>query len=428
MKKNILHIRINRLLIIVFLTIQMLAAFNVSAQQRFPKPEFETGYVQPSPTTPEPRGFAMEYLDVFILFLVLSLASYFVIKTRSRRSILWLSIFSLIYFGFYRDGCICSVGSLQNITLSLFDPGYTISLAVLIFFMLPLLFALFFGRTFCAAVCPLGVIQDLIVTKPTPVPQWLNKILGFFPYIYLGLAILFAATGTDFIICRYDPFVGIFRLNAPFHMIVLGVSFLLLGLIFARPYCRVLCPYGVLLNWMSKFSKWHMTITPSDCIDCKLCSASCPFDAIDFPNKNIKQDKNQNVRKFIIYAIILPLLVLAGGFSGAKSHLYLSKAHPDVYLAELLIKHPELKNDKENLDIQAFMESGKSFDKLAEDAGIIREKFYLGSTIMGGFLGLVIGLMLLNLLVHRTKIIYEPNKGNCYSCGRCMDYCPVKKN
>jgi ferredoxin len=406
----------------------MLAAFNVSAQQRFPKPEFETGYIQPSPTTPEPRGFAMEYLDVFILFIVLSLASYFVIKTRSRKSILWLTIFSLIYFGFYRDGCICSVGSLQNITLSLFDPGYTISLAVLIFFMLPLLFTLFFGRTFCAAVCPLGAIQDLIVTKPARIPDWLNKVLGFFPYIYLGLAVLFAATGTDFIICRYDPFVGIFRLNAPFHMIVLGVSFLLLGLIFARPYCRVLCPYGVLLNWMSKFSKWHMTITPSDCIDCKLCSASCPFDAIDFPNKNIKQDKNQNVRKFIIYAVILPLLVLAGGFSGAKSHLFLSKAHPDVYLAELLIKHPELKNDKDNIDIQAFMESGKSFDQLAEDAVNIREKFYLGSTILGGFLGLVIGLILLNLLVHRTKLIYEPNKGNCYSCGRCMDYCPVKKN
>lgn len=417
----------NKYLLLLFLTVQIFSANVVNGQQRFPKPEFESGYVQPSPTTPEPRGFAMEYFDVFILFLVLSLASYFVIKTRSRRSILWLTIFSLIYFGFYRDGCICSVGSLQNITLSLFDPSYTISISVLLFFLVPLLFTLFFGRTFCAAVCPLGTIQDLIVTKPRPVPIWLNKVLGFFPYMYLSLAVLFAATGTDFIICRYDPFVGIFRLNAPFHMIVLGVSFLLLGLFFARPYCRVLCPYGVLLNWMSKFSKWHLTITPSDCIDCKLCSASCPFDAIDFPNQKTKPIKNQNIRKFILYTLLLPILVLVGLFVGNKSHLFLSKAHPDVYLAELLIKKPELKEDKENLDIQAFLQSGKSFDTLTEEAGHIRENYKKGSTILGAFLGLVIGLILVNLLIHRTRLIYEPNKGNCFSCGRCIDYCPVDK-
>ena len=46
-------------------------------EQRFPKPEFETGYEQPDPETPEPRSLTMSYMDVGVLFLVLSLASWF---------------------------------------------------------------------------------------------------------------------------------------------------------------------------------------------------------------------------------------------------------------------------------------------------------------------------------------------------------------
>ena len=202
----------------------------LQGQQRFPKPEFESGYVQPDPTTPEPRSVALEYFDVLILLAVLSLASWLAIKKRSRRGLLWLSVFSLIYFGFYRDGCICSIGAIQNVALSLFDSGYAISITALLFFVLPLLFALFFGRVFCASACPLGAIQDLLVIHPVSVPSWIRKTLGFIPIIYLALSVLLAATGSDFIICRYDPFVGIFRMDGPALMIFLGITFLFLGM------------------------------------------------------------------------------------------------------------------------------------------------------------------------------------------------------
>ena len=134
-----------------------------NAQQRFPKPEFETGYEQPDPATPEPRVQALEYFDVVLLLAVLSLATWLALHKRSRRGILWLSVFTLAYFGFYRNGCICPIGSIQNVTLTLFDPAYKISITVLLFFLLPLVFALFFGRTFCAGACPLGAIQDLLI-------------------------------------------------------------------------------------------------------------------------------------------------------------------------------------------------------------------------------------------------------------------------
>ena len=406
-----------------------LLSFNLSAQQqRFPKPEFDTGYEQPSPVTPEPRALAMEYFDVLVLILVLAAATYFAIKSRSRQGILWLSIFTLVYFGFYRNGCICSIGAIQNVTLTFFDPAYAISLTALLFFVIPLVVTLFFGRTFCAGACPLGAIQDLVVVKPISLPKWLNKTLGLIPYLYLSLAVLFAATGTDFIICRYDPFIGIFRMDAKFLMIVLGVAFLLMGMFVARPYCRFLCPYGVLLSWMSRFSRRHLTITPSKCIQCKLCANSCPFDAIDFPTNEKEVVKSGlGPKRFITYALVIPLWIALGVFVGAKSHTFLSKANQDVYLAELLIEHPELKNDPDNIDVQTFLASGKSMEQLVSEATVIREKFYIGSMIAGGFMGLVIGMTLLNTVVFRKRQDYEPDKGNCFSCARCIDYCPVEK-
>jgi NosR/NirI family transcriptional regulator, nitrous oxide reductase regulator len=414
----------------IFYILLLFMVLSVNAQQRFPKPEFDTGYEQPSPTTPEPRAAAMEYIDLFVLFAVLSLATWFVIKKRSRRGVLWLSIFTLIYFGFYRAGCICSIGSIQNVTLTLFNPAYKISITVLLFFLLPLVFTLFYGRTFCAAACPLGAIQDLLIIKPISVSSWVRKTLSFIPHVYLGLAVLFAATGTDFIICRYDPFVGIFRMDASFTMIVLGVAFLLLGMFFARPYCRVFCPYGVLLGWMSKFSRKHMTISPAECISCKLCEKSCPFDAIDIPTDEKLRTEHRvrtNLKKFTLYGLLLPVWILLGGFAVSKAHVFLSKAHPDVFLSELMISRPELIQDEDNLDIQAFLESGKTMDQLVEEASVIRTKFKKGGWFLGGYLGLVIGIMVMNQFLLRKHEDYEPHKGDCFSCGRCMDYCPVDK-
>jgi ferredoxin len=397
-------------------------------QQRFPKPEFSTGYEQPSTVVPEPRALALEYFDVLILLVVLSLASWLVLKKRSRQGVLWVSLFTLAYFGFYREGCICSIGSIQNVALSFSETNYAISATVLLFFILPLGFTLFFGRTFCAGACPLGAIQDVVIMKPISLPKWLNKTLGLIPYLYLSLAVLFAATGTDFIICRYDPFVGIFRMDAKFHMVVLGIAFLLMGMFVARPYCRFLCPYSVLLSWMSRFSKWHMTITPSKCIQCKLCASSCPFDAIDFPTNEKEVIKSGlGPKRFLTYAIVIPLWVALGVFVGAKSHTFLSKANPDVYLAELLISNPEIKNDKDNIDVQTFLSSGKTLETLVMEAEVIRKKFYIGSMIAGGFMGLVIGMTLLNTVVFRKRQDYEPHRGNCLSCARCMNYCPVEK-
>jgi NosR/NirI family transcriptional regulator, nitrous oxide reductase regulator len=116
------------------------------------------------------------------------------------------------------------------------------------------------------------------------VPRWLEQALGVIPYLYLGLGVWFAATGGAFVICRYDPFVR--------HLPIFGQSddapgrarcSWLRGLFIGRPYCRFLCPFGVLLKLAAKVSRWHVRITPDICTQCQLCEHSCPFGAIRVP-------------------------------------------------------------------------------------------------------------------------------------------------
>jgi polyferredoxin len=92
--------------------------------------------------------------------------------------------------------------------------------------------------------------------------------------------VLFAATGTSFLICRFDPFVSFFRLSGSLTMFIAGAAFLIVGTVVGRPYCRFLCPYGALLNLFSRFSRRNVTVTPDECVVCGLCKNACPFDAI----------------------------------------------------------------------------------------------------------------------------------------------------
>jgi len=399
----------------------------LAQQQRFPKPEFESGYTQPVTSMPEARADFFAWFDVVILILALSLITWLILKKRSRRGVLAISVFSILYFGFFREGCVCSVGSLQNVTLALFQPEYSIPLSALAFFVIPLVYTLFFGRTFCAGVCPLGAIQDVLLLRPVTMKTWLQKVLGLIPYIYLGLSVLYAATATDFIICRYDPFIGIYRFDATFFMFTIGAIFLLLSAFVARPYCRFFCPYGVLLNWMSRFSKHHLTITPNKCIQCRLCEDSCPLGAINKPVPvKVMEDRPSATKRFIKLSLIIPVLMILGGYTLSNFHENLAKVNTKVRLAnELMLFKPD--SMLPSVEVEAFKSAGTPVEELYSEAAVIVEHFYIGSWVLGGFLGLVFGLTLSGLSVFKYREDYTPDKAECVSCARCLKYCPVEK-
>ena len=134
----------------------LVIALAVSAvEQRFPPPEFtETRHELPQPATPAHAHPFWEYLDVAVLAAALALSTYLAVVRRSRLGLILLTIGALIWFGFWRKGCICSIGAIQNITLAAFDPSYSIPFTAVVFFTLPILVTIFFGRTFCAFGLP----------------------------------------------------------------------------------------------------------------------------------------------------------------------------------------------------------------------------------------------------------------------------------
>jgi NosR/NirI family nitrous oxide reductase transcriptional regulator len=419
-----------RLIIILSVITILLLLHTVHSQvvERFPKPDFKSGYVYPQITPPEPRAQYLEYLDVFVFVLALSLASYFALKLRSRQAIFLLMVFSLIYFGFWREGCVCAIGAIQNVTLALFDASYAIPLTVIAFFALPLIFTLFFGRTFCAAVCPLGAIQDVVVLRPVKLPNWVNASLGLLPYIYLGLAVLFAANGAGFIICQYDPFVGFFRLGATFNMILFGCFMLLLGTVVARPYCRFLCPYGVLLNWMSRLSRRHVTITPAECTKCRLCEESCPFDAINKADETpVPENKTRDMRRLAFLILITPIVITAAGWMVSQSSIFLAPAHNTVSLAKEIQLENSGQRRETTIETRTFRASGKPTETLFQEAIQIQRGFQKGGWLLGGFLGLIFCIKLINLSTRRKQDEYTADNGTCFSCARCFKYCPIEQ-
>ncbi|MCK5330573.1 MAG: 4Fe-4S binding protein [Candidatus Marinimicrobia bacterium] len=408
-------------LILLILTVLTL----VSAQDRFPRPEFESDYNKPETLLALPDSVWYEILDVAVLIIALSIAAFFVLRRRSRNLIFLLSLFSLAYFGFWRKGCICPVGSIQNVTLSFFDATYLIPVGVILFFILPLLFALFFGRVFCAAVCPLGAVQDAVLIKPRPVPPRLAAVLSIIPYVFIGAAILYSATGSGHIICQLDPFVSFFRLSGEPLMLVYGSLFLLIGVFYGRPYCRFLCPYGVLLNWFSKFSRWHLSITPDRCTQCHLCQDACPYDAIDKPAPPLDATDRRQAGRRLGKLIVLTIgLAVAGGISGYFLYEQLSSLHPTIRLTEQVLAEKQGLIRETTLASQTFHESGQTVASLLEETALINNRFRTGSTLLGIFIGLVIGIKSIGVFFRGRREDYEANRGECFSCGRCLPYCP----
>ena len=169
------------------------------------------------------------------------------------------------------------------------------------------LFTLALGRVFCGWICPLGSIFDfyswilkfLKVSHFGPSPKFF-----LFKYYLLIVLMVLAIFGVASPLIGLDPIVlltrtvasvaqPLFRLKTELgpHQIINLSSFILFALIMSyttrvsRIWCRTACPLGAFLAVSSKAALLRRDT--KNCIQCGICSASCPTGAINFQDANI---------------------------------------------------------------------------------------------------------------------------------------------
>jgi polyferredoxin len=249
-----------------------------------------------------PEAALWQAADIMLLIVLLLTATIFG-RTGKNRMFWIFAVIGLGYFGLIRGGCICPVGAVANVTTGLMTPE-RVGRATVIFFLLPLAAAFFAGRIFCVTACPIGACQHLAAgRKPLILPGKINKILLFTAPLLLAAVCYQAIVASCMLICIIDPYKPVFFFGhawfkqsiawmagtscehrallvctVPAWIIFAGVMILSRWL--TRPFCRWLCPYGVLLGFFSAVGFRRRRITQEKCIKCLECRNSCPVQAI----------------------------------------------------------------------------------------------------------------------------------------------------
>ena len=218
----------------------------------------------------------------------------------------WLAPFGLAYHGvcapvFHCYACplatfACPIGVLANFAALHMIPFVAIGTLVL--------FGALLGSLFCGWACPFGWLQDLGAKVPVrkfELPRW----TGHFRFVVLGLFVLaipyLFGEGHPLFICRICPAGGVeaaipnIARQAATGQPVLWPSAVKLAIIGAflgailfirRPWCRVLCPLGVIFSGFNKASGLFLQFEPGKCTSCGRCTKLCQY--------NIDPEKSPN--------------------------------------------------------------------------------------------------------------------------------------
>ncbi len=160
-----------------------------------------------------------------------------------------------------------------------------------------------FGRIYCATVCPVGTLQDLVLPlrrrfKRNHLFRWKKprKIRYHIAIVYL-VCLVAGVLAVPFIIepwnimrniastVRPDAIsqswftLGIGALTGICAGLVSLILLLLSGFFFGRDFCNTVCPIGTGLGILSGSSLYQIEIDPDKCTGClrceDVCSASC---------------------------------------------------------------------------------------------------------------------------------------------------------
>ena len=141
------------------------------------------------------------------------------------------------------------------------------------------------GPTWCGWVCHLGALQELLFRfnlKPTACSKRTIRVLLWVrrgAVLAFALSLVFAGVAWWE---RVDPFQTIFNLKtASVAAIITALVLATISLFVYRPFCRTLCPIGMVSGLMGRLPWAIGPVKQAECRECPQCRASCRMGAID---------------------------------------------------------------------------------------------------------------------------------------------------
>ena len=221
---------------------------------------------------------------VWVVFL-LTLAGSLIFYLKKFRYRFILLLIAVAVLGFYQGGCPDSVGAATQIFINILKNSHWQLAAVLLF--IPLLFSLFFGRTFCSSACPLGALQEFAASKEKmfSVSYKTEKLLRRIRLVFFIFLIVLSVVRSTYFFGAFDPFKAIFNLTGNTFQWILAVLLMSLSLFLFRPFCRYFCPLALWMKVLSRFSLFKILNDPDKCVNCRMCQKACPVSVIDSNNQ-----------------------------------------------------------------------------------------------------------------------------------------------
>lgn len=215
----------------------------------------------------------------FALWWAVVIAAILVLKrgwvTPKRRT--WLLAGAFTVFGILLGSDPSPMGTVKD-AIALYGAERMIFPPRLVAFIIFTLMVVAGNKLICGWGCQFGTLQDWLyqvspVKKKFRMPFIVTNSIR--SIVFVVFTIVAFAIPFDFI-GAIDPF----KVFAPSHLTMVSAVFiavlLILSLFFYRPWCTLVCPFG-LTGWlMERFSWFHVRWNQAKCIECGVCRRVCP--------------------------------------------------------------------------------------------------------------------------------------------------------
>ncbi len=212
---------------------------------------------------------------------------------RNTRAIFLIA--GIILMGFYRGACPCPISSIQNLFLWIIGENINWQTTVWFLSLLPITY--FLGKVWCGWICHLGALQEFLFL-PTKVKilqseksQKIMRIIRIILFVILIIQLLMTRT---ILFDKIDPFKVAFNLFATNTTAwILFFLMIISSLFIYRPFCKTVCPIGLVLGWIAKIPFASVIGQNGDCRACSICNNACKIRAITRDDKFSKLDNQE---------------------------------------------------------------------------------------------------------------------------------------